>query len=97
MTKEEAEMRIQWPRVLTATAFIVVLVALGALEVLTAKIPLDRDATGAVTRDVAQEREAASSQQRLLTLDYPAGSPSASEDGHSDAHGVEARGGQFLR
>ena len=97
MTKEEAVMRVQWPRVLAATAFIVVLVALGALEVLTAKIPLDRDVTGSVSRELALEQDTVNAQRRLLTLDYPAGSPSANDDSRTEGLGVEARGGQFLR
>jgi len=87
MTKEDAVMKVKWPRLLAAAAFIVTLVALGALEVLTARLPIDRDPSGAVSRE--NEVGAASRQSPLLSLEYATGS--------GDGLRIEARGGQLLR
>jgi hypothetical protein len=87
MTKEDTVMKVQWPRVLVATAFIVTLVALGALEVLTARLPVEQDPSAMVGRE--NEVGAASGQSPLLSLDYATGSDERAR--------MEARGGQLLR
>ena len=88
-------MKVEWPRVLVAMAFIVTLVALGALEVLTARLPLDRDLSGSLSRE--NEVGVASEQNPLVSLDYATAGREASGDERSDGQRMEARGGQILR
>jgi hypothetical protein len=99
MTKEDTEMKVKLPRILVATAFIVTLVALGALEVLTARLPVDQDPTGTVSREIeamAPGRDLANAQGPLSSLDYPTAAQAASDE-RAQGQGMEARGGQFLR
>ena len=89
-----------WHRVLVASAFIVTLVALGALEVLTARLPADQALTGAVGRGnepMAPWQDFLNGQTPLVSPDYgPVPAREASESGGSDGQVMEA-GGQVLR
>lgn len=101
MTEEDTEMNVAWHRVLVATAFVVTLVALGALEVLTARLPVDQAVTGPMGRadePTGSSQGSLNGQGQLLSLEYgPALAGEASESRRVDERLMEARGGQFLR
>jgi hypothetical protein len=48
MTREETQMDAAWRQILVAIAVIVTLIALGVLEVVTARLPVDHSLTARV-------------------------------------------------
>jgi len=102
MTKEEDTlMNAGWQRALVATAFIVTLVALGALEVLTARLPLDQSVAGPAndgSEPLRSWQDVLNEHGQLLSLEAgPAPLGEGDEGRRADGQFVEARGGQFIR